>query len=362
MRNILNEIMRELFEKTFYGNTVAEWSVSLLIIAGTFVLAKALYWLFGNIIKKLTKKTKSKLDDLIIDKIEEPVILALVLSGIWYAVTYLHVSEGFTKFADKAFYVAFTFDVSWLVVRLVDSILVEYLSPLVKKTKGSLDDQLMPIIRKSLKGVIWAMAIVIGLNNAGYDVGALLAGLGLGGLAFAMAAKDSVANLFGGITVFIDKPFKIGDRIIIDGFDGTVLDMGLRSTKLKTLAGRIVTIPNKNFTEKYIENISSEPSRKMVMSLGLTYDTEAKDIIKAIDILKDIDKKSKYTKDECVAIFESFGDFSLNITYIYYISKGEDIWSAIHYTNHEILKSFNEAGLEFAFPTQTIFTQEIKSN
>jgi MscS family membrane protein len=354
--------MSEFFEKTFYGNTVAEWSVSLLIIAGTFVLSKALYWLFGNIIKRITKKTKSKLDDLLVDKIEEPVILALVLGGIWYALLYLNLSEGILNFIDKAFYVAFTFDVSWLVVRLVDSLLVEYLTPLVKKTNGNLDDQLLPIVRKSLKGTIWAIAIVVGLNNAGYDVGALLAGLGLGGLAFAMAAKDSVANLFGGITVFMDKPFKIGDRIVIDGYDGTIVDMGMRSTKLKTLAGRLVTIPNKNFTEKYIENISSEPSRKIAMSLGLTYDTQPKAILKAVEILKDIDKQNKYTDDECVAIFESFGDFSLNITYIYYITKGEDIWAAIHHTNHEILSRFNDAGLEFAFPTQTLFTQEIKAN
>ncbi len=354
--------MSEFFEKTFYGNTVAEWSVSLLIIAGTFIAAKAIYWIFGNIIKRITKKTKSKLDDIIIDKIEEPVVLAFVLGGIWFAVRYLNLSDAALNFTDKAFYIAFTFDVSWMVVRLVDSLLIEYLTPLVRKTKGDLDDQLLPVIRKALKTAIWVIAVVVGLNNAGYDVGALLAGLGLGGLAFAMAAKDSVANLFGGITVFIDKPFKIGDRIVIDGYDGTVTDMGMRSTKLRTLAGRIVTIPNKNFTEKYIENISSEPSRKIAMSLGLIYDTLPKDILKAIDILKDIDKKSKYTKDDCVAVFESFGDFSLNITFIYYIAKGEDIWAAIHDTNTEILTRFNEAGLEFAFPTQTILTQEIKAN
>ena len=355
--------MSEFFEKTFYGNTVAEWSVALLIIVGTFVLAKAIYWFSGNIIKKVTKKTKSKLDDLIIDKIEEPVILALVLGGFWYAISYLNVSEGFAGFADKAFYVAFTFDVSWLVVRLVDSVLVEYLSPLVKKTKGNLDNQLLPIIRKSLKATIWAVAVIVGLNNAGYDVGALLAGLGLGGLAFAMAAKDSVANLFGGITVFMDKPFKIGDRIVIDGYDGIVSDMGLRSTKLRTLAGRIVTIPNKNFTEKYIENVSSEPNRKMSMTLGLTYDTSPKDILKAIDMLKDIDKNSKYTKKECVVYFNSFGDFSLNISFTYFIIGKPDYWFlAPNEINLQILQKFNDAGLEFAFPTQTILTQEIKAN
>ncbi|NPA69019.1 MAG: mechanosensitive ion channel family protein [Chlorobi bacterium] len=354
--------MGDFFEKTFYGNTVADWSIALLIIVGTFIFAKVLYWISGNIVKKFTAKTKSKLDDIIIDQIEEPVILALVLAGIRFAVSYLNLSEEVSGFTDKAFYVAFIFDVSWLAVRLTDSLIVDYLTPLVKRTKGNLDDQLLPVIRKSLKAVIWILAIVVALNNAGYDVGALLAGLGLGGLAFAMAAKDSVANLFGGVTVFVDKPFKIGDRILIDGYDGTVFDMGLRTTKLKTLAGRTVTIPNKNFTETYIENISSEPSRKVSLLLGLTYDTSPDDILKAVGILKDVNGKSSYTDDNCVAIFESFGDFSLNIRYIYYIKKGEDIWSAMHEMNMSILSRFNESGLEFAFPTQTIFTQEIKQS
>jgi len=350
--------MSDFLTKTFYGNTIAECLVALLIIIGSFIIAKALFWVSSNILKKITKKTKTQLDDIIVDKVEEPVIMAVLLGGFWFGLHYLTLSDGFANFLDKAFYVAITFDVSWLVVRLVDAVIVEYLTPLVKKTDANLDDQLLPIIRKSLKAVIWIVAVVVGLNNAGYDVGALIAGLGLGGLAFAMAAKDSVANLFGGVTVFMDKPFKIGDRIQIDGYDGNIVDMGLRSTKLKTLAGRLVTIPNKNFTEKYIENVTSEPNRKMSLTLGLTYDMTHEDIKKGIDILKDIDKKNKYTKDECVAVFETFGDFSLNITYIYYITRGEDIWAAINDTNFEILKRFNEAKLDFAFPTQTIITEK----
>jgi len=349
--------MTDFLEKTFYQNTIAEWIVALLIIAGSFIIAKALYWVSSNILKKLAKKTKTQLDDIIIDKIEEPVIMAVVLGGFWFGLHYLTLSEGFANFIDKAFYVAIIFDVSWLIVRLVDSLLVEYLSPLVKKIEGDLDDQILPIIRKSFKAIIWTVAIIVGLNNAGYDVGALIAGLGLGGLAFAMAAKDSVANLFGGVTVFIDKPFKMGDRIQIDGYDGNIVDMGLRSTKLKTLNGRIVTIPNKNFTEKYIENVSSEPNRKMSLLIGLTYDMGTKEIQKGIDILKEIDKNNKYTNQECIAIFDSFGDFSLNITYIYYIARGQDIWAAINDTNFAILNKFNEAKLDFAFPTQTIINE-----
>jgi len=249
-----------------------------------------------------------------------------------------------------------------LVVRLVDALIVEYLTPLVKKTDADLDDQLLPIVRKSLKAVIWTVAIVVGLNNAGYDVGALIAGLGLGGLAFAMAAKDSVSNLFGGITVFTDKPFKMNERIQIDGYDGTIVDIGLRSTKLKTLAGRIVTIPNHKFTDSYIENVTSEPSRKMSVTLGLTYDTKPEDIQKATDILKEINQKCEYTEDNCVAYFESFGDFSLNVSFTYYVKSETDYWFlGPNEMNMKILERFNEEGIEFAFPTQTIFNQQVNS-
>ncbi len=349
--------MSEFFQKTFYNNTIAEWAVALLIIVGSVIVAKIAYWLFSNVIKKITKKTKSDLDDLIIDKIEEPVIFAIIMTGLWSGLNYLNLSESFQNFVEKVFYVAITFDVAWFTVRLIDAMIIEYLSPAIKKSKGDLDDQLLPIIRKSIKAVIWIIALVVGMNNAGYDAGALIAGFGLGGLAFAMAAKDSVANLFGGITVFMDKPFKIGDRIQIDGYDGTIKDIGIRSTRLKTLAGRLVTIPNKKFTDTYIENVSSEPARKMTLKLGLTYDTTHEDMQRGIDILKDIVAKNDKLEDDCVAIFESYGDFSLNLLFIYYIKPGEDIWGLLNEANMSVLERFNEAKLEFAFPTQTIITQ-----
>ncbi len=349
--------MSEFFEKTFYNNTIAEWAISLLIIVGSIIIAKISYWVFSNILKRLTKKTKSELDDLIIDKIEEPVIFAIFLTGLWYGLNYLNLSEGFQNFVEKVFYVAITFDVAWFIVRMLDALIIEYLSPAVKKTKGDLDDQLLPIIRKSLKVVIWIIALVVGLNNAGYDVGALIAGFGLGGLAFAMAAKDSVANLFGGITIFMDKPFRIHDRIQIGGYDGTIEEIGIRSTRLKTLAGRTVTIPNKKFTDTFIENVTNEPTRKMKMTLGLTYDTTHEDVQRGIDILKDIGKRNDKIEENYVAIFESFGDFSINLLFIYYIKAGNDYFIVQNDINMSILQRFNEAKLEFAFPTQTIITQ-----
>ena len=207
--------------------------------------------------------------------------------------------------------------------------------------------------------MVWAMAVVIGLNNAGYDVGALIAGLGIGGLAFALAAQDSVANLFGGLTVFFDKPFTINDRIQISGFDGYVTEVGIRSTRVKTLAGRIVTIPNKEFTASIVENVSSEPSRKVVQTLGLTYDMDEAKMERAIQVLTDLHAENIDTSDDKVITFTSFGDFSLNILFIYYIKKESDIMETQSEMNLQILKRFAAEGLDFAFPSQTIYTKKI---
>jgi MscS family membrane protein len=199
------------------------------------------------------------------------------------------------------------------------------------------------------------MAIIIGLNNAGYDVAALIAGLGIGGLALAMAAKDTVSNVFGGFTIFTDQPFKINDRIKIAGFDGTVVEIGVRSTRLKNLEGRIVTIPNAKFADAPVENVSLEPSRKVKLDLGLTYAMTAEQMQSGMDLLQVINAQNEHTEENPVISFNGFGDFAMNIMFIYYIKKGEDIAATQSEINMEILKQFNQAGLEFAFPTQTIY-------
>lgn len=349
--------MPEFLDKTFYGNTILEWLIALLIVAASFSLAKIVYWIFSQIIKKITLKTKSKLDDIIIDMIEEPLVLAIVITGFWYGSEYLKLSDGFIEFRTKVFYILITFNIAWFVVRLLDAIIVEYLTPLVEKSDGDLDDQLLPIIRKSLKTIIWIIAVVVGLNNAGYDVGALIAGLGIGGLALAMAAKDSVANLFGGVMIFTDKPFILKDRIKIAGVDGVVKEIGVRSTRLTTLEGRTVTIPNSKFTDSVIENITSEPSRKIVITLGLTYDTSPENMNKAQEIIKDAINKNESTEDAVTVGFTGFGSFSLDILVVYYIKSGEDIVTTQNNINLEILSNFNKEKIEFAFPTQTIISQ-----
>jgi MscS family membrane protein len=193
------------------------------------------------------------------------------------------------------------------------------------------------------------------LNNAGYDVAALIAGLGIGGLALAMAAQDTVKNVFGGFTIFTDRPFTVNERVAVAGFDGNVEEIGIRSTRIRTLAGRQVTIPNSSMADSPVENISSEPSRKVVMTLGLTYDTTPEAMRRAMEILGEIEAAhTEDTDGDPVIAFSGYGDFAMNVLFIYYIRKGADIMGTQTSVNLAILERFNAEGLAFAFPTQTI--------
>jgi MscS family membrane protein len=348
----------EILSNSYFGNSAVQWLLSLGIIVGSIILSKILYWLFANVFKDVASKTKTRLDDVLVDRIEEPVVFAVIIAGIYYALHRLHFTDTLDDWIGRVYFFLIVFNIAWLINRLLDSLIDEYLVPIVQKTEGDLDDQLLPLLRKVIHFVVWGMAVVIGLNNAGYDVGALIAGLGIGGLAFALAAQDSVANLFGGLTVFFDKPFTINDRIKISGFDGFVTEVGIRSTRVKTLAGRIVTIPNKEFTASIVENVSSEPSRKVVQTLGLTYDMDDCKVERAIQVLTDIHAENVETTEDNVITFNAFGDFSLNILFIYYIKKESDIMVTQSNINMQILKRFAAEGLDFAFPSQTIYTKK----
>ncbi len=194
------------------------------------------------------------------------------------------------------------------------------------------------------------------LNNAGYDVAAVLAGLGIGGIALAMAAKDTVSNVFGGFTIFTDRPFKINDRIKVGGFDGNVSEIGIRSTRLRTLAGTLVTIPNSTFSDTAVENVTAEPSRKVSLNLGLTYDTTPEAMEQAMELLREIAAANPNLEEKVVIGFNQFGDFALNLMMIYYIKSGADIVVTQTEINMEILRRFAARNLEFAYPTQTLYT------
>ena len=291
--------------------------------------------------------------------LEEPIVFALTVAGIWYGLRSLNLPESAHVWIGNVFQFLVVLAVAWMVTRVLDAIYREYLVPIAEKSENDLDDQLIPILQKGTKLAVWSIGVIVALNNAGYDVGALIAGLGIGGLALAMAAKDTVSNIFGGFTIFSDRPFKLNDRVKVAGFDGTVVDIGVRSTRLKTLEGRIVTIPNSTFSESAVENVSLEPSRKVVSNLGLTYDTTPEEMQQAMAILKNLAAANEALEEKVPIGFNAFGDSAMNILFIYYIKKEGDILGTQTEINMKILEAFTKAGLDFAFPTQTLYTKQL---
>ncbi|MCG6871775.1 MAG: mechanosensitive ion channel family protein [Gammaproteobacteria bacterium] len=351
--------MNAWLEQSFYGNTALEWGIALGIIAGAIVLSKLVYWILGSVVRRMAAKTDTRLDNIAIDMLEEPAVAFIVLAGVNYALNTLSLPAGLEAFLDKVLGLLIALTITWLAARLFDSIYKEYILPLSAKTDTDLDDQLLPILRKTVKAAIWAFGLIIGFNNAGYDVAALLAGIGIGGLALAMAAKDSVSNVFGGFTIIMDQPFSIGDRVQVAGHDGTVEEIGIRSTRLRTLEGREVSIPNSKFTDSTVENVSREPSRKVVSNLGLTYDTTPDQMREAMDILRRVAGDNASLEEKVTVAFNAFGDSAMNILFIYYIKSGADIAGTQSEINLAILDAFNSAGLEFAFPTQMHYTKAV---
>ena len=350
-----------MLEQTLYNNSLHDWLISLIIIIAALVLNKIIILLNKHFIQKLTSKTKNRLDDILFKMLQAPVLLGVILFAIWIAAKRLELGVQ----AERAIYLSFrvltVINITWFIARLVNALLEEYLAPKAadKNTLKYLDNHLMSILRRAILAIIWSFGIIMSLNNVGVNVGTLIAGLSIGGLAFALAAQDTIKNIYGGFTIFTDRPFRIGDRIKVDGFDGFVEEIGIRSTRIRTLEKRLVTIPNFKLVEASVENISEEPLRRVLLKLGLTYNTTPDKMNEAMSILKGIPGRVENVeeKDSMVA-FTDFTNFALVITFVYFVSKDADVMDVPSKVNFEILRAFNEAGLQFAFPTQTIYIEK----
>lgn len=348
--------MNEFLSSIYCGNTISQWLLAAVYLLGSIFVAKFFYWFISKFVKRLAEKTTTNLDDILIDMFEEPFVFGIVLVGGYLALSKLSLESGADNWISKIFTVLVTINVTWFIARTIIALMDNYLHPKMQEAEGEKDKYVFPIVRRLINIVVWGIGIVTALNNAGYDITAMIAGLGIGGLALAMAAQDSVSNFFGGFTIFTDHPFTVGERICINGFDGIVSEIGMRSFRLRTLNGTEVVIPNSQVTSSIIENISRAPSKKIKLELGLTYDTTPEKIEEAKLILQETAKNHKDIDDNYATYFMSFGDFSLGILFVYYISKGADVFQVQSEVNMSILRKFNEANLNFAFPSQTIYT------
>ena len=349
-----------MLENELWGNTIENWGISILIILGAIIIVKLLSLLGKKVIKPFVTGTDNHLDDVIFYSLEVPVKFAIILLGIWIAIHRLVYPDSFVKVVDNAYSILIVLDITWFFGRLFSSLLQVYWG---KQSNGQAN-KMMPIIKRTILVIVWLIGIVMALSNVGVNISALLGTLGIGGIAFALAAQDTVKNVFGAFTILTDKPFSIGDRIRVDSYEGTVVDVGVRSTKIMNYDKRIITFPNYKITDTSIVNISSEPMRRVVLNLGLTYDTTSEKMKEALELLKSIPKRVENVSSnpsDIVAVFTEYSDSALVIMYIYFIEKQGDILGVTSNMNMEILAAFNKAGLNLAFPTRTVYIQKDES-
>lgn len=336
---------------------VANWQwlgLFLAILLGLIIRVVVHHVL--QMVKKVVVRTQTRWDDLLVESVERPVSL-LAAGAFWYFAIHLLRFDGMVLVGlIYLVQIIVSIAVIWLLYKLAD-VLTEYLQTLTAKTESTLDDHLVPLLRRALRIFVIIFGVLFTVQNMGFNVLSVLAGLGLGGLAFALAAKDTCANFFGSLMIFLDRPFQIGDWIIVGSNEGTVEEIGFRSTRIRTFYNSVISIPNSVMANANIDNMGRREYRRIKAFFGLTYDTPPEKMEAFLEGMKNIVKANPNTrKDYYHVVFNGYGDFSLEVM-LYCFLKVPD-WSAelVERQNIylEILRLAREVGVEFAFPTQTL--------
>ncbi len=228
------------------------------------------------------------------------------------------------------------------------------------RTQSRMDDVLAPMVGKTIRITVGVLVIINVIKEiSGKSITTILAGLGVGGLAVALAGQDTIKNFFGSLVILGDRPFEIGDRVVVGGHDGPVESVGFRSTRIRTLTGHLVTVPNGELVNQTIENIGKRPHIRRLMNISITYDTPPEKVRRALEIVKEVlaDHEGMRPDFPPRVYFSEFMDCALNLLAIYWYHPA-DYWAYMAFServNMQILERFNAEGIEFAFPTQTLY-------
>jgi MscS family membrane protein len=345
-----------LCEHTVLDQPLWKYLASLIYVVLAFGVAWLLDFAVNGWLKRLAAKTETKYDDLLLKLLHGPVkvVAFVVLLNIglgvfdWPTRAQLILSRGLI--------VVVACSVTYVALKVIDLLLGVWREKIVSLQDRAFAEQLFPLLRKVAKAAIVIAAAVLTADNLDIKITSLLAGLSVGGLALGLAAQDTVANLFGAVAIFLDKPFYIGDLIKVEGVEGAVESIGLRSTRIRNSDGHHVTVPNKLMGNAIITNVTRRPTIRTEMNLGLTYDTPMEKVKRATIILDEIFRANPKTADLIIS-FNKFGDSALNLLVVH-VWSGTDAkahFAAMQELNLQIKQRFDAEKIEFAFPTQTVY-------
>lgn len=338
------------------GNTTKEWILAAILLITSLIAIQIFKKIFIVRLKRWSEKTETTLDDFIIEIIEKSVVPLLYLSALYFSLKTL----SFPHKANRIIYIAFLLSTTFFIIKIITALIKQLVYAFIQKQENSETKE------KQAKGLliilnvtIWIVGIVSLISNLGYDVTTLIAGMGIGGIAIALAAQTILGDLFSYFVIFFDRPFEIGDFIIVEDKSGTIEYVGIKTTRIRTLNGEQLVCSNTYLTNARVHNYKRMQERRIVFKLGLVYQTTHEQLKKIPEIVKSIiDNVENVRFDR--GHFSGFGDFSLDFEFVYYVenpdftfymNKQQEIYLAI-------VAAFEKEKLDFAYPTQTLFIEK----
>jgi MscS family membrane protein len=356
--------IKESLGYTVANITVGRLTIAILIIFVFLLIRQIFSKIIIKTMKKLANKTKTTLDDDLIETAAPPIKFFIASLGFYFSLLYLNLGKTYNIVASKIFVSIIIFVISWTFYR-AENILSIALEKFFKKKNYEVALSFIPFFNRFIKFTIIAFSTILIIQAWGYNIGALITGLGIGGLAVALAAKDTLANMFGSIMILFDRPFKIGDWIKTSSTEGIVEDIGFRSTKVRTFENSLVSVPNSQIANEPIENFSLRNRRRIKFTIGLTYSTPVEKVEEAVEKIRNmlIDHSDIY-KGTLLVYFTEFADSSLNI-FIYCFTNTavwRDYLNIRQDVNLKIMSIMESLKIDFAFPSLSVYMENDEQN
>lgn len=354
------ELFQEFLAKEVFGNTAQAYLVSLCVFFGFLVGLRIFKVMVIHRLRQYAKTTTSDIDDFLVQLLDQISPLVYFFLPLYVATRSLTLNQSLAGILHTAFVIVLTVKA----IHVLQAVSTFFLNRWASKTEEDDLTNAMVVrnVSKVLNIVLWVVGIIFILDNVGVNIASIVAGLGVGGIAVALAAQSILGDAFSGFLIFVDKPFKAGDFIIVGDLLGTVEHIGFKTTRIRSLHGEQLIFSNTDLTSSRIRNYKRMETRRILFKIGVIYQTpleKLKTIPKMIENIVQENKLAKFDR----AHFQSYGDFALIYEIVYYVLTADynQYMDVQHFINVRIKEEFEKAGIEFAYPTQQLFVTQVGS-
>ncbi len=346
--------IEQILSRAYLGNSVETW---LWALGAAIVLA----FVFNFILKRLVRsfarfaeKTESDFDDLVSALVEKTSVVLILLFSIYVATFFLEITQQVSAFRKSAVVICLFIQVGFWGCGFIDYYVSRKLAGIGPGAGASITH--IKSLGFFAKVILWVILVILTVDNLGFDPTTIIAGLGVGGIAVALALQNVLGDLIASLSIILDKPFEVGDFIVIDNMSGDVEHIGLKTTRLRSLSGEQLVLSNNDLLQSRVKNYKRMDSRRILFSIGVVYETSYEDLVRIPGLIREIidaETKARFGR----AHFSGYGDFSLNYEIVYFVLSPlyDDYRDVQQNINLKIFKKFFDEGIEFAYPTQKVF-------